>query len=514
MPVKTSYPGVYIEELPSGVHSIVGVSTATTAFVGRALKGPVDTPIVVSSFTQFARVFGGLWPKSTMSFAVQQYFANGGGEAVIVRVFRTGNADIPDQRTVRFTLAGTGGQIDLKASSPGEWAKDLVIDVNHITKTPDPGDMLINIVVHKLNEPPLEVLRNLSLKPDSPSFIGKTLDRMSEYLRLDAAIPGGLTDVSDSTNISPDPLPANLDGADILPTTIVPTTDAVRTGIYALDTADIFNLMCLPPPTFDADMDNTSWQNAANYCAKRRAMLIIDPKVLTRTPDNALADLPTLVTANNKNAAVFYPRILLQNPMNPDVIEEYPPCGAVAGVFARIDTQRGVWKAPAGTEATLAGVQGLTYPMTDDENGRLNPVAINCLRTFPLIGSVVWGARTMDGKDANGSEWKYIPVRRTALFIEESLYRGLKWVVFEPNDEPLWAQIRLNAGAFLHNLFRQGAFQGASPRDAYFVKCDHDTTTQADIDLGIVNVLVGFAPLKPAEFVVLKIQQIAGQLQA
>jgi phage tail sheath protein FI len=171
-----------------------------------------------------------------------------------------------------------------------------------------------------------------------------------------------------------------------------------------------------------------------------------------------------------------------------------------------------VWKAPAGFDATLVGVPQLAVPLTDAENGELNPHGINCLRALPATGRVVWGARTLRGSDQLADEYKYVPVRRTALFIEESLYRGLKWAVFEPNDEPLWAQIRLNVGAFMHNLFRQGAFQGSSPRDAYFVRCDKDTTTQNDINLGIVNVVVGFAPLKPAEFVVLKLQQIAGQI--
>lgn len=139
---------------------------------------------------------------------------------------------------------------------------------------------------------------------------------------------------------------------------------------------------------------------------------------------------------------------------------------------------------------------------------------MNCLRVAPGAGHVVWGARTRNGSDRIASEWKYLPVRRTALFIEESLFRGIQWAVFEPNDEPLWAQLRLNIGAFLNNLFRQGAFQGKTPRDAYFVKCDATTTTQTDINLGVVNILVGFAPLKPAEFVVLRLQQIAGQIPA
>ncbi len=185
----------------------------------------------------------------------------------------------------------------------------------------------------------------------------------------------------------------------------------------------------------------------------------------------------------------------------------------MAGIFSRTDAQRGVWKAPAGLEATLVGVPQLSVPLTDMENGELNPLGINCLRSMPAIGPVVWGSRTLQGDDRLASEWKYIPIRRLALYLEESLYRGTQWVVFEPNDESLWAQIRLNVGAFMHNLFRQGAFQGSTPREAYFVKCDKETTTQNDRNLGIVNIVVGFAPLKPAEFVIIKIQQIAGEIQ-
>jgi phage tail sheath protein FI len=203
----------------------------------------------------------------------------------------------------------------------------------------------------------------------------------------------------------------------------------------------------------------------------------------------------------------------MPDPLNPSVLGTYGAAGALAGLFARTDAERGVWKAPAGTAATIVGATGLSYTLNDRENGTLNPLGINCLRTFPVYGTVSWGARTGRGADALADEYKYIPVRRLALFLEESLYRGTQWAVFEPNDEPLWAQIRLNLGAFMHTLYAQGAFQGRTPRDAYFVKCDKETTTQNDIDLGRVNIVVGFAPLKPAEFVVIQIQQIAGAIQ-
>jgi phage tail sheath protein FI len=219
------------------------------------------------------------------------------------------------------------------------------------------------------------------------------------------------------------------------------------------------------------------------------------------------------VGTRSANAALYFPRLRYPNPLRDNQDEVFSAVGAVAGVFARTDATRGVWKAPAGMDATLIGVPQLSVMVTDPENGDLNQLGINCLRAFSIGGRVVWGARTLRGADQLADEYKYIPVRRTALFIEESLFRGLKWVVFEPNDEPLWAQIRLNVGAFMHDLFRQGAFQGSSPRDAYFVKCDRETTTQTDINLGIVNVVVGFAPLKPAEFVIIKLQQIAGQIE-
>jgi phage tail sheath protein FI len=195
-------------------------------------------------------------------------------------------------------------------------------------------------------------------------------------------------------------------------------------------------------------------------------------------------------------------------------MDVYPPCGFVAGNYAKTDSNRGVWKAPAGLEAGLTGEAGLATVLTDLQNGTLNINAVNCLRNFHTYGDVVWGSRTLRGSDAAASEWKYVPIRRLALFIESSLYEGTQWVVFEPNDEPLWSQIRMNVGAFMQGLFLQGAFQGTTRQQAYFVKCDRENNPQASINLGVVNILVGFAPLYPAEFVVIQIQQIAGQLQA
>ena len=287
---------------------------------------------------------------------------------------------------------------------------------------------------------------------------------------------------------------------------------ANKRGLYALEQAPLFNLLCIPPYTTSNDVEPALIPAAASYCEQRRAMLIVDPP----SAWNSVAAVQTQFAANgvgttSRNAALFFPRIREPNLLHGGQIEDFAPCGAVAGVMARTDAARGVWKAPAGIDATLTGVSELPVILTDAENGQLNPLGVNCLRAFPVVGNVVWGARTLRGADQLADEYKYISVRRTALYIEESLYRGLQWAVFEPNDEPLWAQIRLNVGGFMQTMFRQGAFQGASPRDAYFVKCDKEITTPDDVNLGVVNVVVGFAPLKPAEFVVISIQQMAGQ---
>jgi phage tail sheath protein FI len=289
-----------------------------------------------------------------------------------------------------------------------------------------------------------------------------------------------------------------------------------KTGFYALDTVDLVNLIVLPA---DLEMEDPIrrqlWGPASIYAKARRAFLLMDapddwadaegrPAIVQNTED--VNNLRASVVKDH--AAVFYPKLMFNDG---GLVRQVGPSGAIAGLMARIDGTRGVWKAAAGTEADLRNTVGLAVKLTDAENGVLNKLGVNCARAFPT-GRVNWGARTMDGADDIGSEYKYIPIRRLALMIEESLYRGTQWVVFEPNDEPLWAKIRLNVGVFMNGLFRQGAFQGQSPQDAYFVKCDSETTTQADRNLGIVNIEVGFAPLKPAEFVVITIQQIAGDL--
>jgi uncharacterized protein len=289
-----------------------------------------------------------------------------------------------------------------------------------------------------------------------------------------------------------------------------PAEAAFQTALAALfavggaaDRIELFNIICVP-----GLVDGPTIQIMQQHARARRAFLIVDCAE-TETVTTALDSLVDRIGADAANSALYFPWIEAPDPLQHNALRAFPPCGFVAGIFARTDAARGVWKAPAGTEAVVVGATGLALLVDDAENGELAPHAINCVRSFPGRGTCVFGARTLAGDNDRGSEWKYVPVRRMALFLEESLLRGTRWAVFEPNDERLWAQLRLSTGAFMHGLFRQGAFQGATPTQAWFVKCDAATTTQADIDRGVVNIVVGFAPLKPAEFVILRLQQIA-----
>lgn len=506
MPAVLNYPGVYIEEVRSNVRTITGVATSITAFVGRARRGPMDndpqglSPVRVRSFAEYDRIFGGLWDDAPMSHAVNQYFQNGGAEALIVRV-GSGATLVAASRAF--------GDLTITAANPGTWGGNVQVTIDHANGTGGSlADPLFNLSLRDTATDQRETYFGVSPAGTHPRSVARLL-LSSALARATVAAPGARpADVADAAlNVA-----ATADGNVVTAAEVVTggTLAANRRGIYALDRADLFNLLVIPPYSPDADVAAGDLANALTYCRDRRAVLLVDP------PGTTLSVADALTHANNvgrhTNAAFFFPRLRAANPLRENALQDFAPGGAVAGVIARTDATRGVWKSPAGIEATINGAQALTVKLNDGQTGDLNPLGVNCLRDFPVYGRVVWGARTLAGADALASEWKYLAVRRMALFLEESLFRGTQWVVFEPNDEPLWAQIRLNLGAFMQNLFRQGAFQGRTPREAYFVKCDAETTTQNDINLGIVNIAVGFAPLKPAEFVVIRLQQMAGNV--
>lgn len=414
-------------------------------------------------------------------------------------------------------------------------AAQLQLSINNALAVQMPGASVACSVSVIGTSQSIRINASIPRYPDAVITIGtpkNTLDDASGALGLNPVAEAGVAHYALGTgNGTANSWGGNLtssaaggDGSGLPGTDLLVGDPSQFTGIYALQKVDLFNLLCIPdatrasagnPGALDTSVDpNTIYTAAIALCDQRRAFLLIDSPPNVNTVAGALDWKTSQLIVHDPNGAAFFPRLRLSDPLNNYQLRTFAPCGVVAGLYARIDSTRGVWKAPAGTEAVLNGVQGLVYKMSDSENGVLNPLGLNCFRSFPVYGSVLWGARTLVGADADASQWKYVPVRRIALYIEESLYRGTQWVVFEPNDEPLWAAIRLNVGSFMSDLFRKGAFQGLTPKDAFLVKCDSETTTQSDIDNGIVNILVGFAPLKPAEFVIIQIQQLAGQSQS
>src|SRR5271165_495837 len=597
MPAALSYPGVYIEEIPSGVRTITGVPTSITAFIGRAQMGPVNEPTLVGSFAEFETLFGGMAIDYPLSYALSDFYSNGGSEAVIVRL-----VGAPAAGGTGIAQVVVGG-LKLNASSAGSWGSSIgaTVDVNDISADVASQYGLAVGDLFKLNTylsiggvwVLQERILNLTVKyPDAGVPVAarsRRADRVLKQASQLVVIPlkaDGTPDLPPNppapTQPAPAaaaPVPAAGGGAaaagggaaaagggaaaagggaaaagggaaaagggapaaaaapagPIVPVQAqgggeapnlqlldyVPADITQKTGIYALLKADIFNLLCIPPDIRSGDTDPTVLSKAlSDLCVPRRAMLIVDSPsawsankaTAANTAKAGLANL-NLSGINARNAALYFPRVVEADPLSQGQPSTFAPCGIIAGIMARTDAQRGVWKAPAGLDASLSGILGFDVELKDDDSGTLNPVGINCLRSFPPVnGRVIWGARTLRGADQLADDYKYVPVRRLALFLEESLFRGTQWVVFEPNDEPLWAQIRLNVGAFMHDLFVQGAFQGSTPQAAYFVKCDSESTTQTDINLGVVNIVVGYAPLKPAEFVVIQIQQMAGQI--
>ena len=589
-----TYPGVYTRLEADVPRTITGVSTSITAFVGRALRGPIGAKKIFSR-TEYDRLFGGLWKDSMMSYAVYDYFLNGGSEAIICRVFAgkrlheeqiTPELNISDGRG-RFKINGTDGP-PFVAHNPGQWSKNLQIVLSKLDSNFEEDELaneddpkyFANLEITDSYTGITERHLKVSLKGSNPRYIGKILKSYSNILRLEGFVEteGGVDlildpaqefigyyPVTDSfkeriatrfgleatdsklkeiklVKVKLDGEESEVDSANdgemltenhvdgIEPTSApgenrtqillkdidrlsmsLDESSNLKMGLRILeDDVELFNILSIPPYTPDGEWYRI-YKKALPVCEKRRAFLLVDPKREWNTSDKPL-DSGDLKVLRHRNSGVFFPRIMKRDPADEFRIKDFVPSGAVAGIFARTDANIGVWKAPAGIEATIRGIDGLSLKLTEEQNGNLNVKAVNCLMDKPLAGPVVWGSRTLKGSDTEGSPWKYIPVIRMGLFIEESLYRGTQWVVFEPNDEPLWSEIRLSIGAFMHNLFRKGAFQGTSPKEAYFVKCDKETTTEYDRNSGIVNIVVGFAPLKPAEFVLIKITQISGEV--
>jgi hypothetical protein len=498
---------------------VPGSSTISAALGG--VNAPGVTLNVTAAVLQSIAVTPAnqsILPGATQNFAAIGTMSDGTTPSLTGSV--TWSSGTPTVATITSggvaTAVASGGTLTLFASNPGQWGNAIQVSV-----TPgSPGRFGVQV---QYQGKVVENFVNLSVTSTDPQYVVTVIDSDSQYLSfinpvnnqpvIPTAAPAGTAAASAAPFLA-----GGVDGA-----VLTPASDGnfelamlkAGAGVNLLDRVDIFNLLCVP-----SESDGPTIQLLQDYCFSKRAFYLVDSPQLA-TISGLTSSGPVggnnsgPITAGNANYSAFYfPWVWAPDPLFGNRTRLFPPCGFVAGIYAATDAARGVWKAPAGIGAGLSGESGLQYTLTDQENGDLNTQAINCLRTFKVYGDVVWGARTLQGNDQTGSQWKYVPIRRLALYIESSLYDGTQWAVFEPNDETLWSQVRLDIGAFMQGLFLQGAFQGTTPSQAYFVKCDSENNPQTSISLGILNVLVGFSPLYPAEFVVIEIQQMAGQSQS
>ena len=505
------YPGVYVEEIDTGNKPIEGVSTSTVGFLGVAARGPI-TPTFITSYTEFVRTFGGHvqdafgTPKAYLAYGVEGFFQNGGLRCWIARVTsasaKTATVELAETQVSAVGPGVWGGQVGFMISDAGLANPNLFKLTVMYWSTPAAAAAAI-----ALNDPikaaqsaaQVEVFDNLSPDPKSSTYYVGAVAGVSNLVSLKqktGARPAnrvlGLLDGSGGGTVGDDG--SALAIGDFEGNASDP---ANPTGLLGLSKIDGISLLCCPDETAItprgtiADRLRTQSETLKDRFAIVQATAIAEPNPVTPT------------APNSKYAAFYYPWLNIVDSKTGQEIA-IPPGGHIAGIYARSDTERGVHKDPANE--VIRGISGLQLPIDNQAQSILNPIGVNALRYFKGLGNLVWGGRTT----SNDPDWKYINVRRLFIFVEKSIERGTQWVVFEPNDEPTWARVRRSVSAFLNGLWLDGMLQGAKREDAYFVRCDRTTMTQADIDNGRLIVVIGIAPVKPAEFVIFRIGQWTG----
>lgn len=523
--VTLLHPGVYVTEAPGGLRSIEGAPTSTTIFVGETERGPLG-PTKITSRSDYERLFGGYFrlrdgsppadpTRVLTAYAMDAFYANGGSTAYIVRAMDDAENAAP---------AGRDGVV---ASAPGIWANDSV-RVAFLASSGNDASRFRIAVVYDSPQPGedrrlVEVWDRLSVDPADANYVVDVLQR-SIFIRWDTSSGPPAAPTLDeigsppSTSPSDDDILAD-DGAVALSGGVGGGEDLGFADYSALlaerlegvDDAALLVATC--DALLDDSADYTSYVDAfVAYANNRPRLDLFFVGDLPRQRTAATTTLATTSTLDNFDAlgasnfaGLYWPHVVVGDVAgvgrNPTIT--LPPSAFVAGLFARTDGRRGVWKAPAGTDATLALTIDIEHRLNDKHSDDLNPVGVNALRSIPGAGRVVWGSRTMQPS----SEWRYVPVRRMAIFLRTSIYNGIQWAVFEPNDEPLWSSLRASIGGFMETQFRRGAFAGRTSDQAYLVKVDAETTTPIDQAAGVVNIMVAFAPLRPAEFVVVTLSQ-------
>jgi phage tail sheath protein FI len=518
MSVTTSYPGLYIQELPLSAHSVTPAPTSIAAFIGYThpfRTKTFNTAIRLFSFSDYETQFGGLFSSgladANVARAVYQFFLNGGSDAYVVglptNLLNAGGTVLASLGNggLNFTAAipTTGGGLAFTALEPADLVPMRVTTTNLRASSPVPGSPLDTFDLVITYGSRIETFRGIVLNGPAASAPDKVVNGASALVTV-AASGGGF-----GTGMT---APASAAFSISLPATYATSFSAADfTGVFdansSLDKVEIFNLLMVPGVS-----DNLVVSAALSFAERKRAFAILDPP--PTAPADGTGSIDTLMTSfpKSQNGALYFPYLLSTDPVTTKQIS-IAPSGFVAGIYAATDASRGVWKAPAGLATTVLNTTGPVASglMNDPQQGVLNLASVNVLRSFTGIGTVVWGARTLVADNEAFAQSKYVPVRRMTLFLEQSLLGSLRWVVFEPNDEPLWLAIRSSIEGFLLGLFKQGALQGSTPSQAFQVKCDATTTSPDDQQNGVVNIVVAFAPLKPAEFVIIKIAQLAGQ---
>ena len=531
-------PGVYIEEFEIGARPIEGVSTSTAGFLGLTERGPTIPPKLVTSWTQFMRVYGGYTEDSYLPYAVEGFFSNGGKRCYVARVVRRGDEDTQGAKPaalardeVTFTAVGEGAwgnrvavmidnsSIDPENEEPAG-KRSFKLTVAYWKKAFFPEDFNVPATEkdRKLREileraDHVETFDNLSEDAGSPDFflkkLGDPLNNASNLVVLDGSGRPSNTD----SGVFFEALENGLDPEE--PSTPVPLSrrdflgdpaaaPGTKDGLTAFADIDEISILCVPDlHQLSSDTEKQAFiSDILTQCETLKDRFAILEVEKDRSDISGLT-IASTAGRQSRYGAIYYPWLKVYDPLSRQV-KQVPPGGHVAGIYARSDNERGVHKAPANE--VVRGAVGIEFSLSKEEQGILNPRGINVIRNFTDRGILVWGARNI----VLDPLWKYINVRRLFIYIEESIEKGTQWVVFEPNNERLWARVRATITQFLTTVWKDGALMGTKPEEAFFVKCDRTTMTQDDIDNGRLICVIGIAPVKPAEFVVFRIAQWSG----
>jgi phage tail sheath protein FI len=501
-------PGVYVEEVDKGTKPIEGAGTACAAFVGFTEQGPVNQPTFIPNFTEFVNTFGGFIKGGYLAPAVYGYFQNGGGRCYVTRL-PGGEGEGAEQKATAALPSAEKAAIEslaITALEAGPAGAEISVEVSG-----GATEGQFNLIVHRGGTE--EKFENLSFgKGKAARNVVDVVNKESKLIQV--AIKE--SDLSLAERV-PSPGKYALVLGESKSTALVPVSSdiiigdaAERSGLSGFEVADDVTMLCVPDlmALYQADAISMEGVKAVQlamiaHCEQMKDRFAILDCPPGMNPQQMKAWRTGEAGYDTKYGAVYYPWIRIANPWGNGASVLVPPSGYMAGIYARSDTERGVHKAPANE--VIRGVMGLEMQITKSEQDILNPIGVNCIRAFPGRGIRVWGARTL----SSDASWRYINVRRLFNFVEKSIEMGTQWIVFEPNDADLWARIRRDITAFLTNVWRTGALFGATPAEAFYVKCDAETNPPAVRDLGQVIIEIGMAPVKPAEFVIFRISQWA-----